>query len=155
MLQAGAIAEEFSLYDAYRKERSLSEFLIKGKRTILAFYPGAFTGVCDQEMCTFRDMFSDLEKLNANLVAVSVDAPFAQKAFAEKYGLNFPLLCDFKREVVQKYGVLWKGLGGVNGYETSNRAILVLDDGGRVLYSWLAPNPGVLPNYEEIKKHLV
>jgi peroxiredoxin len=155
MLQAGAIAEEFSLYDAYRKERNLSEFLIKGKRTILAFYPGAFTGVCDQEMCTFRDMFSDLEKLNANLVAVSVDAPFAQKAFAEKYGLNFPLLCDFKREVVQKYGVLWKGLGGVNGYETSNRAILVLDDGGRVLYSWLAPNPGVLPNYEEIKKHLV
>jgi peroxiredoxin len=155
MLQVGATAEEFSLYDAYKKERSLSEFLIKGKRTILAFYPGAFTGVCDQEMCTFRDMFSDLEKLNANLVAVSVDAPFAQKAFAEKYGLNFPLLCDFKREVVQKYGVLWKGLGGVNGYETSNRAILVLDDGGRVLYSWLAPNPGVLPNYEEIKKHLV
>jgi peroxiredoxin len=155
MLQVGATAEEFSLYDAYKKERKLSEFLIKGKRTILAFYPGAFTGVCDQEMCTFRDMFSDLEKLNANLVAVSVDAPFAQKAFAEKYGLNFPLLCDFKREVVQKYGVLWKGLGGVNGYETSNRAILVLDDGGRVLYSWLAPNPGVLPNYEEIKKHLV
>ena len=155
MLQVGAIAEGFSLYDAYKKERNLSEFLIKGKRTILAFYPGAFTGVCDQEMCTFRDMFSDLERLNANLVAVSVDAPFAQKAFAEKYGLNFPLLCDFKREVVQKYGVLWKGLGGVNGYESSNRAIFVLDDGGKVLYSWLAPNPGVLPNYEEIKKHLV
>ncbi len=155
MLQVGAIAEGFSLYDAYKKERNLSEFLIRGKRTILAFYPGAFTGVCDQEMCTFRDMFSDLERLNANLVAVSVDAPFAQKAFAEKYGLNFPLLCDFKREVVQKYGVLWKGLGGVNGYETSNRAIFVLDDGGKVLYSWLAPNPGVLPNYEEIKKHLV
>src|SRR5271169_2249287 len=116
MLQVGAIAEGFTLYDADKKERRLSEFLIKGKRTILAFYPGAFTGVCDQEMCTFRDMFSDLEKLNANLVGISVDAPWAQKAFAEKYGLKFPLLCDFKLEVIKRYGVTWKNLGGVNGY---------------------------------------
>jgi peroxiredoxin len=155
MPQVGTTAEGFTLYDADKKERKLSEFLIKGKRTILAFYSGAFTGTCTQEMCTFRDMFSDLEKLNANLVGISVDAPFAQKAFSEKYGLNFPLLCDFNRDVVQKYGVLWKSLGGVNGYNSSNRAIFVLDDAGRVVYSWTAPNPGVLPNFEEIKKNLV
>ena len=154
MLQVGMKAEEFTLYDADKKERKLSEFLTKGKRTILAFYPGAFTGVCDKEMCTFRDMFSDLQKLNANLVGISVDAPWAQKAFAEKYGLKFPLLCDFNLEVIQKFGVMWKGLGGVNGYESSNRAIFVLDDGGKVLYSWAAPNPGVLPDFEEIKKNL-
>jgi peroxiredoxin len=154
MPQVGTTAEGFSLYDADRKERKLSEFLVKDKRTILAFYPGAFTGVCTQELCTFRDMFSDLEKMNANLVGISVDAPFAQKAFAEKYGLNFPLLCDFKREVIQKYDVVWKSLGGVNGYDTSNRAIFILDDGGHVLYSWTAPNPGVLPNFDEIKKNL-
>jgi peroxiredoxin len=154
MPKVGTTAEGFTLYDADKKERKLSEFLTKGKRTILAFYPGAFTGVCTQEMCTFRDMFSDLEKMNANLVGISVDAPFAQKAFAEKYALNFPLLCDFKREVVQKYDVVWKSLGGVNGYDTSNRAVFILDDGGRVLYSWMAPNPGVLPNFEEIKTNL-
>ena len=154
MLTVGAKAEGFTLYDADKKERSLSEFLTKGKRTILAFYPGAFTGVCDQEMCTFRDMFSDLQNLNANLVGVSVDAPWAQKAFAAKYSLTFPLLCDFNRDVVRKYGVVWKNLGGVKGYESANRAILVLDDGGTVLYSWVAPSPGVLPNFEEIKKNL-
>jgi peroxiredoxin len=154
MPQVGATAEGFTLYDADKNERKLSEFLVKGKRTILAFYPGAFTGGCTKEMCTFRDMFSDLEKMNANLIGISVDAPFAQKAFAEEHGLNFPLLCDFKRDVIQKYDVVWKNLGGVNGYDTSNRAIFILDDGGKVLYSWEAPNPGVQPNFEEIKKNL-
>jgi glutaredoxin-dependent peroxiredoxin len=154
MLSAGAIVQDFSLYDADKKERRFSEFLSKGKRTILAFYPGAFTGVCDKEMCAFRDMFQELQTMNANLVGVSVDAPFAQKEFAVKYGLNFPLLCDYKREVINRYGLLWKDLGGVKGYDVSNRAVFVLDDTGRVLYSWVAPSPGVLPDFEEIKKHL-
>ena len=154
MLPVGAKAEGFTLYDADKKERNLSEFLVKGKRTILAFYPGAFTGVCDKEWCTLRDMFSDLERLDANVVGISVDAPWAQKAFVEKYNLNFPLLCDFNREVIRKFGVVWKNLGGVNGYECANRAILVLDGEGTIRYSWLAPNPGVLPDFEEIKKNL-
>ncbi len=154
MLVAGSRVEDFTLYDAEKKERKLSEFLVKGRRTILAFFPGAFTGVCDKEMCTFRDMFTELEKMNANLVGVSVDAPFAQKAFVDKYGLTFPLLCDFSREVIQKYGLIWKDLGGVKGYDTSNRAIFVLDENGKVLYSWLAPSPGVLPDFEEIRRNL-
>lgn len=154
MPQVGTAAPGFILYDTDKKERNISEFLTKGRRTILAFYPGAFTGTCDQEMCAFRDMFSDLEKLNGNLVGISVDAPFANKAFAEKYNLRFPLLSDFKREVIQKYGVVWNNLGGVKGYDTSNRAIFILDDAGKVLYSWTAPSPGVLPDFEAIKKHL-
>jgi peroxiredoxin len=154
MLQPGSIAPDFTLYDADKKERRLSEFLVKGKKTILAFFPGAFTGPCTQELCTFRDMFSDLEKMNAQLVAISVDAPFAQKAFAEKYAFKFPLLCDFKREVVHKYGGVWENLGGVNGYQTANRSIFILDADGKVLYSWLAPNPSVLPDFNAIKSNL-
>jgi glutaredoxin-dependent peroxiredoxin len=154
MPQVGSVAPGFTLYDQDKKLRSLSEFLGKGRKTILAFYPGAFTGVCDKEMCAFRDMFSDLQKLNGQLVGVSVDAPFAQKAFAEKYNLNFPLLSDFKREVIENYGLTWKDLGGVSGYNTSNRAILILDDAGKVTYAWTAPNPGVLPDFDAIKKNL-
>lgn len=145
MPQTGTKAPDFTLYDADKKERKLSEFLGKGRKTILAFYPGAFTGTCTQEMCTFRDMFGDLQKMNGNLVGISVDAPFAQKAFAEKYGLNFPLLCDFKREVARSYGILWNNLSGVNGYESSNRAIFILDETGMVTYTWTAPNPGCSP----------
>jgi glutaredoxin-dependent peroxiredoxin len=152
--QTGNIAPDFTLYDADRKERKLSEFLAEGHRTILAFFPGAFTSVCTQELCAFRDMFPDLEKMDGKLVAISVDSPFSQKAFAEKYGLNFPMLCDFKRAVIGEYGVVWNNLGGVNGYDAANRAIFILDEKGKILYSWSAPNPGVMPDFEEIKKNL-
>ncbi len=154
MVRIGDRAPDFALYDYDKKVRNLSEFLTKGKKTILAFFPGAFTGVCTQEMCTFRDMYGDLEKLDATVVGVSVDAPFAQKAFAEKYNLKFPLLCDFSREVIKKYDVVWKNLGGVEGYNTANRVIFVLDDTGRVTYMWVAPEPGKLPDFEAIKKAL-
>jgi len=152
--EVGQRASDFRLFDLDRKERTLSEFLVKGHRTILAFFPGAFTGGCTQELCTFRDMFDELKKMNGELVAVSVDSPWASKAFAEKYGFTFPLLCDFSRDVVRKYEVLWNDLGGVKGYVVANRSIFVLDDAGVVRYKWVAPNPGVLPNFEEVKKAL-
>jgi peroxiredoxin len=154
MTNVGDKAPDFALYDYDRKVRKLSEFLTKGRKTILAFFPGAFTGVCDKEMCTFRDMYGELEKLNGVVVGVSVDAPFAQKAFAEKFGLKFPLLCDFKREVIKMYDVAWKNLGGVEDYVTANRAIFVVDDSGKVQYKWLAESPGVLPDFEAIKRAL-
>jgi peroxiredoxin len=154
MTSVGDRAPEFSLYDSEKKMRNSSEFLVKGRRTIIAFYPGAFTGVCTQEMCTFRDMYSELQKLNGVLVGISVDAPFAQKAFAEKNGLTFPLLCDFKHETIKKYGVVWKNLSGVEGYESANRAIFIVDDSGKVLFKWVADNPGQLPDFEAVKKAL-
>lgn len=154
MIEIGDRAPDFALYDADRNMRKLSEFLAKGRKTILAFYPGAFTGVCTQEMCTFRDMYGDLEKLDGEVVGISVDGPFAQKAFAEKNGLKFPLLCDFDREVVTKYGVTWKGLSGVEGYVSANRAIFVLDESGKVLFRWVAENPGKLPDFDAVKKAL-
>jgi len=154
VINIGDKAPDFALYDYDKKVRRLSEFLTKGKKTILAFFPGAFTGACTQEMCTFRDIYGELEKLNGTVVGVSVDAPFAQKAFAEKYNLKFPLLCDFSREVIKKYGVVWKNLGGVEGYDTANRAIFVLDDAGKVQFKWVAESPGMLPDFEAIKKAL-
>ena len=154
MPEVGDKAPDFALYDYNRKMRQSSEFLVKGRRTIIAFFPGAFTGVCDQEMCAFRDMYGELEKMNGNLVGISVDAPFAQKAFADKYGLTFPLLCDFQREVVVKYGVVWNKLGGVEGYVSANRAIFVVDDQGKILFKWVAPNPGTLPDFEAVRKAL-
>lgn len=154
MPELGERAPDFALYDADRQVRKLSEFLVKGHRTILAFYPGAFTGVCTQEMCTFRDMLGELQELKGELVGISVDPPFAQKAFAEKNGLTFPLLCDFKRETIKKYGVVWNNLGSVEGYDTANRAIFVLDENGTIRFKWVAPNPGVLPDFARVKAAL-
>lgn len=154
MPEVGDQAPDFTLYDADRKLRKMSEFLVKGRRTIFAFFPGAFTGVCTKEFCTFRDMYGDLEKLNGTVVGISVDSPFAQKGFAERFNLTMPLLSDFDREVIQKYGVVWKGLGGVEGYVSANRAVFVTDDSGRVLFKWVAAQPGELPDFEAIKKAL-
>ncbi len=154
MPEVGDRAPDFTLYDQDRKVRKQSEFLTKGKRTILAFYPGAFTGVCTQEWCTFRDMYGELQKMNGVLVGISADAPWAQKGFAEKHGLVFPLLCDFQRETIQEYGVVWKNLGGVDSYISANRAIFVTDDTGKILFKWVAENPGNLPDFEAIKKAL-
>jgi peroxiredoxin len=143
----GEMAPAFTLYDTERKPRSLSEFL--GKKTILAFYPGAFTGVCTKEMCTFRDSIPAFDHLGAHVVGISVDAPAANKAFAEQNRLTFPILNDFAREVIGMYGVVQQDFG-VPGLTTAKRSVFILDGSGIIKYVWVAPNPGVEPNYDDI-----
>lgn len=154
MLEIGDKAPDFALYDADVKMRALSEFLAEGEKTILAFYPGAFTGTCTKEMCAFRDMHEELQRLKAKVVGISVDSPFANKAFAEKHGLTFTLLSDFGRQVVRDYGVLWNDLGGMKGYDSASRAVFVVGGDGKIVYRWVGENPGKYPDFEAIRKAL-
>lgn len=78
---------DFQLHDQDRKLRSLKEF--QGKKVVLAFFPGAFTGVCTKEMCTFRDSISSMQGLPGQVVAVSVNDPFTNKAFAARTSYSF------------------------------------------------------------------
>lgn len=149
-LSVGAKAPDFSLFDTEKKVRTLSEFL--GKKAVLAFYPGAFTAPCTNELCAFRDSLSALNSLNARVVGISVDAPFANKAFADHNKLNFPLLSDFTREVTKKYGGVYEDFAGMKGYSAAKRAVFVLDAQGTVKYAWISEVPGVEPNYDEVKK---
>ncbi len=151
-LKVGDKAPDFKLFDADRKERALSEFL--SKKTVLAFYPGAFTGVCTKEMCTFRDSLANFGKVNAQIVGISVDAPFANKAFANANNLTFPLLCDYTRNVVKRYCGVHEDFAGLKGYSASKRSVFVLDGGGKVRYAWISENPGVEPPYDEINQAL-
>ncbi|MER3523047.1 MAG: peroxiredoxin [Ignavibacteria bacterium] len=148
-LQVGDNAPEFILIDTQRRPRRLSEFL--GRATVLAFYPAAFTSVCTKEMCTFQNEVASLQALNAHVVGISVDPPFTNKAFAERYNLQFPLLSDFTRYVSILYTGLYVDLGGVAGYTTSKRAVFVLDAQGVVRYAWISDVSKAEPNYEEIK----
>ncbi|PKB82598.1 MAG: peroxiredoxin [SAR202 cluster bacterium Io17-Chloro-G9] len=151
-VEVGQQAPDFTLYDADRKERSLSEF--RGKNVVLAFYPGAFTGVCTTEMCTFRDRMSPLNSLNTQVLGISVDGAFAQKVFSDQNNLNFPLLCDFQRQAVNAYGVELPNFAGMEGYVAAQRAVFIVDNGGVVRYKWVAPNPGVEPDYDEVQAEL-
>ena len=151
-VDVGSSAPEFSLTDHEKKPRSLSDF--RGKKLILAFFPGAFTGVCTREACTFRDELSNLNALNAQVVGISVDSPFAQKAFATVNNLPFPFLSDYNREVVTRYGVALNDFAGLQGYVAAKRSIFVLDPQGTVRYRWVTDDPGVEPNYAEVKEEL-
>jgi len=151
-LSAGLKAPEFKLFDADRKERTLNEFL--NRKTILAFYPGAFTGACTKELCAFRDAMANFNGMNAQIVGISVDGPFANKAFADANKLTFPLLSDHSREVIKKYCGVYEDFAGIKGYTASKRAVYVLDKAGVVKYVWISENPGVEPPYDEINKAL-
>ena len=149
-VEVGQAAPEFSLYDTERTKRSLSDF--KGKNVVLAFVPGAFTGTCTTEMCDLRDQMSQFNSLNAEVLGISVDPPFSQKAWADANNLNFTILSDFGREAVNAYDVAWNNMAGLEGYTAANRAVFVVDKDGIVRYKWLAPTPADLPNYDEIRQ---
>ena len=85
-------APEFTLKNTQKEDVSLSNF--KGKPVVLAFYPGAFTGVCDTEMCKLKEDMEIFNECNATVLGISVDSPWANSAFSEKYNLNFELLSD-------------------------------------------------------------
>lgn len=145
-------APNFTLYDMDRKPRSLAEF--KGRNVVLAFYPGAFTSVCKKEMCTLRDSLAGLEGLDAQVLGVSVNDPFSNKAFHEMNMLNFPLLCDYSREAVDLYGIAIPDFAGLRGYTAAKRSVFIVDKKGVVRHRWVSENPGVEPDYEEIKREL-
>lgn len=142
-------APAFTLFDASRKAVSLSDFA--GKTVVLAFFPAVFTGVCTKEMCTFRDSLSAYNQIGAAVLGICVDAPFANAAFAEKNALNFPILSDYERKVTRAYEVALDDFAGLAGYTASKRAVFVIDKSGTIRYRWVAENPGLEPDYNEVK----
>ncbi|HVN47228.1 MAG TPA: peroxiredoxin [Bacteroidota bacterium] len=151
-VKVGDKAPDFSLFDSERKEQTLQKFA--GKNVVLVFYPGAFTSVCTKELCTFRDSLARFNQLNAQVLGVSVDAPFANAAFASQNQLQFPLLSDYNRIVSKFYGGVHENFVGLKGYSVSKRAVFVIDGNGVVKYTWVSENPGVEPNYEEVSAAL-
>ena len=148
MSNLNEIAPDFNLKNTEKNDIALSSY--KGKTVVLAFYPGAFTGVCDTEMCSLRDSMNSFNDLNATVLGISVDSPWANAEFAKKYEINFNLLSDYNRDVSKAYDMIFNGLGGLEGYECSNRGVIIIDGQGLIRYRWVAENPGVEPNYSEI-----
>ena len=144
----GQNAPDFTLKNTAKEPISLSNY--RGKTVILAFYPGAFTGVCDKEMCAFQDNMAKLNAAEATVIGISVDSPWANAEFARKYNLEFELLSDLDREVVTSYDATFVGLGGIEGYVSANRVVIVIDKAGVIQHRWVAENPGVEPDYDAI-----
>jgi peroxiredoxin len=122
------------------------------KNTLLLFFPAAFTSVCTQEMCGVSSGLNAYSGLNADVIGISVDTPFAQEAWAQKEKISIPLASDLNKETIKKYDVVFPMLAGVG--DTAARAAFVIDKNGVVQYSEQTPTPKDLPNFEAIKATL-
>ena len=151
-LNVGDKAPDFELVDTELKMRTLDEF--KGKKVILSFFVAASSPVCTTEMCTFRDSWDEISKLGAQVIGISNDGPFANKAFAEKHNLNFPMLGDYKSKTIRDYDVLMPHLLHVKDYDAAKRSVFIINEDGTIGYKWVSDDPLVEPNYDEIKEFL-
>jgi len=122
------------------------------KNTVLLFFPAAFTGVCTQELCDVSAGLNGYASLNADVVAISVDTPFSQEAWAQKEKINLTIASDLNKEVIKKYDVVFPMLAGVG--DTAARAAFVIDKNGVVQYSEQTPTPKDLPNFNKVKEAL-
>ncbi len=151
-IEIGQDAPDFELPDTDMNTHKLSDY--RGKSLILAFFPAAESPVCTLEMCKFRDSLADLKESGAEILGISVDGPFANKIFSKNRQLNFPLLSDYKKETIRKYGIVMKDLGKLKDYNTAKRSIFIVDSNGTTRYKWISDNPLVEPNYDEIRLQL-
>ena len=147
-LATGSVAPNFTLLDADRQPVSLSSFA--GKKVVVAFFPAAFTGVCQEELCTFQGALQRLNSINAVVLGICADIPFANKAFADANGLTFPIISDFNLEAINAYGVALENFAGIPGLTRSHRATFVVGADGTVTYCEVTENPGVLPNFDAL-----
>jgi peroxiredoxin len=122
------------------------------KNTLLLFFPLAFTGVCTTEMCDMTAGLSAYSGMNAEVIGVSVDSPFAQEAWAKANNIGIKLASDLNKTVTKAYDVVFPMLAGVG--DTSARAAFVIDKNGVVQYSEQTPTPKDLPNFEAVKATL-
>jgi len=122
------------------------------KNTVLLFFPAAFTSVCTKEMCDLSAGLNAFTGSGAQVIAVSVDTPFAQEAWAQKEKIGVTLASDLNKEVIRKYDVVFPMLAGVG--DTAARAAFVIDKSGVVQYSEQTPTPKDLPNFDAVKATL-
>ena len=153
-IPVGAKAPDFTLKSKQASglvNVKLSDNLGK-KNTLLLFFPAAFTGVCTQEMCSLSAGLNTYSGLNAEVIGLSVDTPFAQEAWAQKEKITITLASDLNKEVTRKYDVLFPMLADIG--DTAARAAFVIDKAGVVRYSEQTPSPKELPDFEKIKATL-
>lgn len=122
------------------------------KNVVILFFPLAYTGVCTDEMCLVSGGLADYDALDAQVLGISVDSPFAQEAWAKENDIAFPLLSDFNKEVSAAYGAQFEELLGFRG--VAKRSAFVIDKTGIVRFASVSDDPTVLPDFDAIKARL-
>lgn len=151
-IQTGQDAPDLELPVAGSQDKfRLSDYRDK-QPVVLLFFPLAWTGVCTQQMCDTRDAMNRFEELNAKVVGISVDSPFALNKFKEDQGLNFDLASDFNRSAVQAYDCQYEDLLGFKG--VAKRSAFVIGKDGKVKYARVNESAKDVPPFSEIQEAL-
>jgi peroxiredoxin len=120
------------------------------KNTVLLFFPLAYTSVCTAELCDVSNGLSTFA--GADVIAISVDSPFSQEAWAKANNIQATLASDLNKQVIKAYDVVFPMLAGVG--DTAARAAFVIDKNGVVQYSEQTATPKDLPNFDAVKATL-
>ena len=150
-LTPGSKAPDFTLMNQDRQAVTLSTALANGP-VVLAFFPAAFSSVCQQELCTFRDSMADLSAVKAQVMGVSTDTFFTLKAWGDQQRFGFPLLSDYNKEVIRQYGVVNPDMIGLK--EIAKRAVFVIDPAGIVRHQEVLEDARNEPDYGKVRAAL-
>lgn len=139
MISAGDPAPEFTLRNQDGEKVSLSEY--RGRKVLLVFYPQDFSPVCSDQLSIYQEVKPQITEQGVELVGISIDHPWAHKAFQEKLGIDVPLLSDFepKGEVARAYGAYLEKFGH------ANRSLVLVDEEGTVAWVHESPTPLEIP----------
>ena len=149
-LKVGQKAPDFTLADDSGQKVKLSDF--KGKKVVLYFYPKDDTPGCTKEACNFRDGFAEIKSRGAIVLGVSADSVDSHKKFKSKFELNFPLLADPDKKMIENYGV-WKEKSMYGRkYMGIERTTFVIDPQGKI--SHIFPKVKVAEHYDEVLEAL-
>ena len=147
----GSKAPDFALVNGERETVKLKDAIASGN-VVLAFFPGAFSGVCTKEMCTLRDSMSQLNGLGAKVYGISTDTFFTLKAWGEQQKLGFPLLSDYNKEAIKAFDVVNPDMVGLKNI--AKRAVIVIDKGGTIRYREALDDARNEPDYGKLKDAL-
>src|SRR5712671_7221452 len=149
--EVGSKAPDFTLMNQERQPVKLSDQIGSGN-IVLAFFPGAFSGVCTKEMCTLRDSMGQLNGLGAKVFGISTDTFFTLKAWGDQQKLGFPLLSDYNKEAIGAYDVVNPDMIGLKNI--AKRAVFVIDKGGIIRYREILEDARNEPDYDKLKQAL-
>jgi peroxiredoxin len=150
----GEVAPDFRLPYATQEnifmkpEEQMSLSSQRGKNVILAFYPADWSSGCTKEVCTLRDTFAELAKLNATVLAISGDYVFSHQEWAKHHNLQFPLLSDHDHHVAKMFDSYIEGVG------FNKRTVYVIDKNGVVRYVNLDFKAGDSRGYDALRNEL-
>jgi peroxiredoxin len=150
-VDVGSKAPDFTLMNQDRQPVRLSAALQNGP-VVLAFFPAAFSSVCTNEMCTFRDSIAALNASKGQVFGVSTDTFFALKAWADQQRLNFPLLSDYNKDAIKQYDVVNPDMIGLKNI--AKRAVFVIGRDGIIKHKQVLDDARNEPDYDKVRAAL-